>query len=55
MRRRITEFLAGLVALTASATFVRAEPVDLALVLAVDVSGSINEAEYQLQIGRAHV
>jgi hypothetical protein len=56
MNRRLKARWGKLLMLAATAGFfvlaaatARAEPVDLALVLAVDVSGSINEAEYQLQ------
>ena len=47
-RARLVGFCALLLTLLGAAA-AQAEPVDLALVLAVDVSGSITEDEYQLQ------
>jgi hypothetical protein len=46
MLRRFVLTFSLLTLITGTAS---AEPVDLALILAVDVSGSVNEAEYQLQ------
>lgn len=50
MTCRVLGLLASLLAFGLASQSVRAEEVDLELVLAVDASGSVDETEYQLQI-----
>lgn len=50
VHRRIAAVLLAIGALNAAPCASQEQPVDLELVLAVDASGSVNEAEFQLQI-----
>jgi len=50
LRRRALRILAGLVLAIGAALPLRAEPVDLELILGVDCSGSVDASEFALQI-----